>query len=336
MANLVQELLEGSRRALARLLTYVENDNAQEELAQLYAHTGKAWVVGVTGAPGSGKSSLVNALAKAYRALNQEVAIIAVDPTSPFSGGAILGDRIRMRDLSGDTGIFIRSMATRGNLGGLATHTRDFVRVMDAAGFDIIIVETVGAGQSEVDIVRTAHTTVVVEAPGMGDDIQAIKAGILEIADVLVVNKSDRPGASQTLRALRTMLELGHPASKEQLIAHHGQVMRMQVNIAPSGQLPLWLPPVVQTVATDSKGIDELIEAIAAHRQHLQENDKSGIIESRAIELELYERLRETLFAAWQARTDTTQLQTLIERVRRRQLDPQSAVAQLLTSNGQS
>lgn len=334
MGSLVEELLQGSRRALARMLTYVENDLAQEELGQLYLHTGKAWVIGVTGAPGSGKSSLVNALAKAYRALNQQVAIIAVDPTSPFSGGAILGDRIRMRDLTGDTGIFIRSMATRGNLGGLATHTRDFVRVMDAAGFDIIIVETVGAGQSEIDIVRTAHTTVVVEAPGMGDDIQAIKAGILEIADVLVVNKADRVGASQTLRALRAMLELGHPASKEQLISHHGQVMRMQVNVAAAaGQTALWLPPVVQTVATQNKGIDELIEAIAAHRQHLQEDDNSGIIESRAIELELYERLRETLFDQWRERTDTTHLQTLIERVRQRQIDPHGAVMQLLNVN---
>lgn len=332
MDKIVEELLGGSRRALARLLTYVENDQAQEELAQLYPHTGKAWVIGVTGAPGSGKSSLVNTMAKAYRAQDKQVAIIAVDPTSPFSGGAILGDRIRMRDLSGDTGIFIRSMATRGNLGGLSIHTRDFVRVMDAAGFDYILVETVGAGQSEVDIVRTANTTLVVEAPGMGDDIQAIKAGILEIADILVVNKADRAGANQTLRALRAMLELGHPASKEQLISHHGQLMPVTQS-SQATLSPLWLPPVIQTVATEAKGIEELLEAIETHRHHTQNTGVDSTLASRTIEIELYERLREALFVQWQARADASRLQDLIERVRMRELDPQSAVAQLIKLN---
>src|ERR1044071_5722057 len=223
MMELVTAVRAGDRRALARLLTAVENqrEGVDEALKALYPHTGRAWVIGLTGAPGTGKSSLVTELAKAYRAQGETVAVLAVDPTSPFTGGAILGDRIRMRELSGDKGVFIRSMATRGSLGGLARATRDAIRVLDAAGFDRILVETVGAGQSEVDIVRAAYTTVVIEAPGLGDDVQAIKAGILEIADVLVVNKADRPGVDNTVRGLKTMLELGHPASRENMVSHH-------------------------------------------------------------------------------------------------------------------
>src|SRR5262245_55127195 len=220
MTEQVEAVLKGSRRALAKLLTLIENrhPDAQAALAELYPHTGKAWIVGVTGAPGTGKSSLVNALTKVLREQGKTVAIVAVDPTSPFSGGAILGDRIRMNDLSGDKGVFIRSMATRGSLGGVASATRDVVRVLDAAGFDYVLVETVGAGQSEVDIVRTAYTTLVIEAPGLGDDVQAIKAGILEIADILVVNKADRSGADQTVRSLKAMLELGHPSARDQFV----------------------------------------------------------------------------------------------------------------------
>ncbi|RME44449.1 MAG: methylmalonyl Co-A mutase-associated GTPase MeaB, partial [Caldilineae bacterium] len=211
--SLTQQVLQRKRRAIARLITYIENEDPQAQpiLADLYPHTGRAHLIGITGAPGTGKSSLVNELAKAYRRQEQTVAVLAVDPTSPFSGGAILGDRIRMRDLAGDPGIFIRSMASRGSLGGLARAAHDAIKVLDAAGFDIILIETVGAGQGEVEIARTAHTVLVVEAPGLGDDIQAIKAGILEIADVFVVNKADRPGANKTAAALKTMLELGHP-----------------------------------------------------------------------------------------------------------------------------
>jgi LAO/AO transport system kinase len=200
--NLAQAVLSGDRLALARTLTQVENGTAEgiSALSSLFPHTGKAHLVGVTGASGTGKSSLVNQLARYYRnpigdALPRRVGIVAVDPTSPFSGGAILGDRIRMRDLAGDPGVFIRSMATRGSLGGIASATASVAQVLDAAGYDLVLIETVGAGQSEVDIARLAHTTIVVEAPGLGDDIQAIKAGILEIADVLVVNKADLPGA---------------------------------------------------------------------------------------------------------------------------------------------
>src|SRR5665648_386663 len=209
MMKLVEALLAGDRLALSRLLTQVENGTQDgfTALNELFQHTGRAHLVGVTGAPGVGKSSLVNQLALHFRSHdNKTIAIIAVDPTSPFTGGAVPGDRVRMRNLAGDAGVFIRSMASRGTLGGLALATSAMVQVFDAAGFDIVLIETVGAGQAEVDIARLAHTTLVVDAPGMGDDIQAIKAGILEIADILVINKADRPGLENTERALRLSL----------------------------------------------------------------------------------------------------------------------------------
>ena len=211
--NLVTQLLAGNRRALARTISQVEDGGptAHTLLAALYPHTGRGHVIGITGAPGTGKSTLVNALAKTYRAQGRTVGIIAVDPTSPFSGGALLGDRVRMRDLAGDPGIFIRSMATRGSLGGLARATADVISVLDAAGFDRILVETVGVGQAEVDIAGAAHTTIVVEAPGLGDEVQAIKAGVLEIADLFAVNKADREGADHTVMALQMMQGLAPP-----------------------------------------------------------------------------------------------------------------------------
>ncbi len=321
-ADLVPQVLAGNRRALARLLSHVERGEAEAALKALYPHTGRAWVIGVTGSPGSGKSSLVNALTQHYRANGETVAIVAVDPTSPFSGGAILGDRIRMRDLSGDAGVFIRSMATRGSLGGLARTTRDMVRVIDAAGFDRILIETVGAGQSEVEVARVAYTTLVVEAPGMGDDIQAIKAGILEIADVLVVNKADRIGANQTARALKTMLELGHPAAR---VYHHGQYMTVEAAPAPVAE---WIPEVVMTVATERKGIAELAAAIEAHRQHRLRD--AGPFDPQALRAELFERAREALFQQWLQTLSPDTIETLIQRMHQRELDPQTAVQQLL------
>lgn len=341
MTDLAQDLLNGSRRALARALTLIENerDGAAALLSALYPHTGRAWVIGITGAPGTGKSSLVSAIAQAYRKAGQTVAIIAVDPTSPFTGGAILGDRIRMRDLSGDSGVFIRSMATRGSLGGLARTTRDAIRVLDAAGFDIILIETVGAGQSEVDIARAAHTTVVVEAPGLGDDVQAIKAGILEIADILVVNKSDRPGAENTLRALRAMLELGHPTNSGRMVNHHGQMMSVSPNAThgekPEGQF--WMPPVVRTIATrdaktENDGIGELLDHIAAHRAYLSGGERLRQREHDRIDLELRDRLAHALMAELLRVVSPNQFGAVIDQVQARQLDPHQAVATLLAA----
>ena len=234
-----------------------------------------------------------------------------------------------MRDLSGDAGVFIRSMATRGSLGGLARATRDAIRVMDAAGFDIILVETVGAGQSEVDIVRTAHTTLVVEAPGLGDDVQAIKAGILEIADVLVVNKADCPGALNTVKSLNAMLRMGHPASRTQLVAHHGRLLEVEA-LTSNTHEAMWIPPIVQTVAIEGKGIDKLLDVIYKHREHLQQDNLFDALERTHIEVELYERLREALLANLLHNISQEAIQTLIQRIQTRELDPQGAVQELL------
>jgi LAO/AO transport system kinase len=333
MIERVQQVLGGDRRALARLLTIVENERegVEQALAALFPSTGRAWVIGVTGAPGTGKSTLVNEMTKRYRAQGKTVAILAIDPTSPFSGGALLGDRVRMRDLSGDTGVFIRSMATRGSLGGLARAARDAIRVLDAAGFDVVLVETVGAGQNEVDIVRTADTTVVVEAPGMGDEVQAIKAGILEIADVLVVNKADRQGVNHTVQALKMMLEIGHPSSRSQLTAHHGRLIPAH-EAAPAEVVnqALWLPPIVQTVASEGKGVDEVVNAIADHRRFLEANALRETVERQHIEVELYERLRDSLMARLLQEVPGSAIASLIEQIQAREIDPQSAVRQIL------
>jgi LAO/AO transport system kinase len=315
------------------MLTNVENERegVEQALAALFPHTGRAYIIGVTGAPGTGKSTLVTELAKAFRQQSKTVAILAVDPTSPFSGGAIMGDRIRMRDLAGDSGVFIRSMATRGSLGGLARAARDAVRVMDAAGFEIVLVETVGAGQSEVDIARMAHTTLVVEAPGLGDDVQAIKAGILEIADVLVVNKADHPGAAHTVRALRNMLELGHPVSRSQWMRHHGDWMA--ITASSNGDEPdaYWAVPIIETIANQGK-IDGLIEAIEAHRQHLEAHQLVRVKERQQIETELYERLRDTLMGHLLAQVPADTVRSAIAQIDARDMDPQSAVRAILAA----
>jgi LAO/AO transport system kinase len=342
MSELASRVLTGERRALARALSLVENGHPDGEaaLSALFPHTGRAHTIGVTGAPGAGKSTLVAALAKALRATGKTIAVLAIDPTSPFSGGAILGDRIRMTELHGDTGVFIRSMATRGSLGGLSRSARDAVRVMDAAGFDVVLIETVGAGQSEVEIARIAQTVLVVEAPGMGDDVQAIKAGILEIADILVINKADRPGADNTLRALRMMLETGHPALRSQILSHHGRLMNVEQSddrtrgLSPLSEMngALWIPPIVQTIASEHKGIDELLTAISNHRAYLNADTHLQALEQSQIAIELEDRLREALLSRLLAGLHNGEIDSLIAEVQARTLTPNDAVGRLLES----
>ncbi|MFZ2097268.1 MAG: methylmalonyl Co-A mutase-associated GTPase MeaB [Anaerolineales bacterium] len=337
--DLVQGVLTGDRLALARTLSQVENGTAQGKLAlnQLFPHTGKAHLVGVTGASGTGKSSLVNQLVRHYRKPAQDeqprqVAIVAVDPTSPFSGGAILGDRIRMRDLAGDPGVFIRSMATRGSLGGIASATSALVQVLDAAGYDLILIETVGAGQSEVDIARLAHTTVVVEAPGLGDDIQAIKAGIMEIADVLVVNKADLPGVENTERALRSALNLSHPQPRR--LMHHGRLETVGEGDASGDNTAVWLAPILQTIALDGTGIPSLAEAIASHWAFLEQTGGREQRERWRLQTELDLLLQNTLVESFRSGLPAGAYQHALEELLDRRISPLQAVAQLVNGVG--
>jgi LAO/AO transport system kinase len=326
---LVDSVLSGNRLALARLLTQVENDTPEGRAAldAIFTQTGQAHLIGVTGAPGTGKSSLVNQLALHYRRQSGAlVAIVAVDPTSPFTGGALLGDRVRMRDLAGDPGVFIRSMATRGSLGGLAHTTAALTQVFDAAGYGIILIETVGAGQAEVDIARLAHTTLVVEAPGFGDDIQAIKAGILEIADILVLNKADQPGVEITERALRGMLELAHPTRRA--FQHHGRIETMDA--AASTPEKLWIPPILRTVAIQGQGFEELIGAIARHREHLRQSGDWTRRERARLESEVEALIQEALTAQFRASIPDAEYAEKLEQVFDHRLSPWEAVKELL------
>ncbi|MBK9714930.1 MAG: methylmalonyl Co-A mutase-associated GTPase MeaB [Kouleothrix sp.] len=306
--ELAESLLSGNRRALARAITVVETGGAPARvlLSAVYAHTGRAHIVGVTGSPGAGKSTLVNALALHWRRAGKTVGIIAVDPTSPFTGGAILGDRIRMQPLGGDPGIFIRSMASRGRLGGIAHATSDAIDLLDAARFDVVLVETVGAGQSEVEIASAAHTTMVIEVPGMGDDVQAIKAGILEIADIFVINKADREGADATMRQLRAMLHLGGPPRDG------------------------WEPPILPAVAMREEGIPTIAEAVERHVEHLRESGhKAGRERARAArEFQLI--VQEAAIERMRARLDDSGWEALVSRIAAREIDPYTAAAELL------
>lgn len=339
--TLAQDVLRGNRLALARLLTQIENNTEEGKagLIALFPKTGRAHIIGVTGAPGTGKSSLVNQLALHFRrsdsSRSYRVGIVAVDPSSPFTGGAILGDRVRMRDLAGDAGVFIRSMASRGSLGGLAAATSGVVQALDAAGYEMILIETVGAGQAEVDIARLAHTTLVIEAPGLGDDIQAIKAGILEIADILVINKADQPGVEAAERALLSMLQLGHPAAHI-FENHHPRFTKPghEAPVLSASTLEVkgdhWVPPIVRTVATEGIGLSELVEQIRLHYQFLKESGNLLLRERTRLRSELDLLLRETLMSRWRERVAEEDYWRALDLLTQRKLSPWEAVEQLL------
>lgn len=310
LQTLLESLLSGNRRALARALTIVENGGPEARwlLKALHPRAGQAHIVGVTGAPGVGKSTLVNALAREFRSRDRTVAVVAVDPSSPFTGGALLGDRVRMRDLSGDPGVFIRSMASRGSLGGLARATGDVMTVLDAAGFDLILVETVGAGQVEVDIAKEAHTTIVVEVPGLGDEVQSIKAGLLEIADIFVVNKADHPNADRVELALRMMLDMSEPRGG-------------------------WKPPIIKTVATRREGISELADAVESHRVHLQESTEWHRRVRQRAEEEFYRILRRQLVEQLLATLPAGRFEAVLSRIVAREIDPYTAAQELIAES---
>jgi len=338
--NLVQDVLAGNRLALARLLTEIENDTSDGRAAlnELFTKTGCAHLIGVTGSPGTGKSTLVNQLACHYRNPHdgqtpQSVAIVAVDPSSPFSGGAVLGDRVRMRDLAGDPGVFIRSMASRGSLGGLATATSGVVQAFDAAGYDIILIETVGAGQAEVDIARLAHTTLVVEAPGLGDDIQAIKAGILEIADILVINKADRSGVENTERALKGMLSLAHPV--ERVFHHHGHIEEAApFQVEPTSDQDIWIAPIQRTIALDGSGIADLVDKITRHRAYLKKSGNWQQREFDRLQNELNNLIQIKLTNQWRQRLTPEGYQNILDQLVQRRISPREAADLLI--NGAS
>jgi LAO/AO transport system kinase len=303
----IERLRSGDPRALARAITTVENRAAgwTELLKALFPHTGKARVIGITGAPGAGKSTLVDQLAKHYRKENRTVGILAVDPTSPYTGGAILGDRIRMQDHFSDSGIYIRSMATRGSLGGLARATADAATVLDASGRDLIMIETVGVGQDEVDIVRLADITIVILVPGMGDDVQTIKAGIMEIADIFVINKSDHPGAERVEREIRAMQSLATRSDK-------------------------WTPPIVKTVASEGSGTQELAAAIAGYEAYLE---KENLVFKKNVENwqeRLIEMLRDSMLEKVRAKMDGGALERYAAEIAEHKRDPYSLVEELM------
>ncbi len=306
--RLVNAVLNGDRQAVARAITIIENNTkeAQEISSQLYAHTGKAQKIGITGPGGVGKSTLVEKLIRELRKQCKTVGVIAVDPTSPFSGGAFLGDRIRMQELSTEEGVFIRSMATRNNPGGVARATKDAVRILDASGKDVVIVETVGAGQSEVDIMKIADTVVVVLAPGFGDEIQAIKAGLMEIGDIFVVNKADRENANKAITDIQAMLELGNEKDK-------------------------WNPPIVRTIATSGEGSNNLLAEIEKHRNYLVKGE-ARLKQRQMIEAEFIDAIKlNTVEHIVESLRKTGKLNVLISKMVAREIDPVTAAEKIVS-----
>ena len=308
---LISALRSGDARALARGISIVENRASgwSDLLKALFPHSGRARVIGLTGAPGAGKSTLVDQLARVYRKDNRSVGIIAVDPTSPYSGGAILGDRIRMQEHFADPGIYIRSMATRGSLGGLARTTADVATVLDASGRDVILIETVGVGQDEVDIVRLADITVVMLVPGMGDDVQTIKAGIMEIADIFIINKSDRDGADRVEREIRALQTLA--------TRHDG-----------------WTPPIVKTVASDGTGVQELAEAIVGYEEYLQKENRALKKSVENWQERLVEMLRDAMLDKARAQLGDGNMARLAAEVAEHKRDPYSLVEEIAGKAG--
>jgi LAO/AO transport system kinase len=307
---LVEDVRQGKVAAVARLISRAEAapEEASEALAEIHRHTGRAHIVGITGVPGSGKSTLIAQLCRKIRDSGRKVAVVAVDPTSPFSGGSILGDRVRMSDLNSDRNVFIRSMATRGMIGGLSRATMPAVEILDAAGYEIVIIETVGVGQDEVDVVRAAHTTVVVSAPGLGDDIQAIKAGVLEIADIHVVSKCDRPDANRTISELKAMLSMG-------------------IQLAGKSYSPV---PVIGTSAVSGEGLDQLLLEIDRHLARMRESGELEVRRRRMAEMRLLKCAEDILRDRFE-RDRKGRVQEIAELIARLQLAPEEGARRLLS-----
>lgn len=306
--ELIAKSLKGNRRAIGKLISIVENNvsRSSEIIKLIHPHTGNAHIVGITGAPGSGKSTLVGQLAREYRRQGKTVGIVAVDPTSPFTGGALLGDRVRMQDLSTDRGVFIRSLASRGALGGLSRATDDVIKILDATGKDVILVETVGAGQSEIEIMNIAYTVVIVTGPGQGDEIQTLKAGILEIGHIFVANKADLQGIDELMSNLRDMLRYA------------------------SGD---WKPPIVKTIALDGTGVGDLLKALEQHKYYLKTSDLLSKRQREKSEVELERlvltRLRDQIF---NDPTNKEELEKLIDQILNRELDPYSVAKRVIST----
>lgn len=309
MSRYAEKAIQGNQLAGARLIRLLEEEDPEgiEGLKLLYPHTGRAYILGITGPPGAGKSTLVDRIIGEFRSRGKKVGVIAIDPSSPFSGGAILGDRIRMQRHATDEGVFVRSMATRGHLGGLSKATGEAALVLDAMGYDVVLIETVGVGQDEVEVVDLAHTTCVVSLPGMGDDIQAMKAGILEIGEVFIVNKADKPGADEVVKQLHVMLEMREHKAGD------------------------WKPVIVKTVAVNSEGITEVVDACLAHRQHLQD---SGTLAERIAQRELHflkELVKEMAYQKiFGALGGEASFEKLVEDLKARRIDPYSAAERLV------